>query len=88
MFNHINAISRLNKFFSKKRAQKKYFIIILYTYYYYSINTTLFTKSINPLNASPTKWSNTLKEFVGIVIMSDSFIMLALKRLTLYLSMS
>ena len=88
MFNHINAISRLNKFFfSKKRAQKKYFIIILYTYYY-SINTTLFTKSINPLSASPTKWSNTLKEFVGIVIMSDSFIMLALKRLTLYLSMS
>ena len=31
------------------------------------VTTNLFCmiKSLNPLNANPTKWSNTLKQFVG-----------------------
>ena len=39
----------------------------------------------NPLSANPTKWSNTLKQFVGklqIVCVFDHFVGLALKGLT------
>ena len=42
---------------------------------------------INPLSANPTKWSNTLKQFVGILPTNclsvfDHFVGLALKGLT------
>ena len=42
---------------------------------------------INPLNANPTKWSNTRKQFVGNLPMNclsafDYFVQLALKGLT------
>ena len=40
--------------------------------------------NVNPLSASPTKWSNTLKQFVGNLPMNclslfDHFVELALK---------
>ena len=46
----------------------------------------LFQLQINPLSASPTKWSNTLKQFVGNLSMNclslfDHFVKLALKGL-------
>ena len=38
----------------------------------------------NPLSANPTKWSNTLKQFVGVLSvfdhLFDHFVGLALKR--------
>ena len=42
---------------------------------------------INPLSANPTKWSNTLKQFVGNLLticltLFDHFVKLALKGLT------
>ena len=42
---------------------------------------------LNPLSANPTKWSNTLKQFVGNLPMNclsvfDHFVRLALKGLT------
>ena len=42
---------------------------------------------VNPLSANPTKWSNTLKQFVGnlpknCLRVFDHFVGLALKRLT------
>ena len=45
------------------------------------------SKSFNPLSANPTKWSNTLKQFVGnfpttCLIVFDHFWGLALKRLS------
>ena len=44
-------------------------------------------ESFNPLNANPTKWSNTLKQFVGklpanCLIVFDQFVGLALKGLS------
>ena len=36
---------------------------------------------INPLSANPTKWSNTLKQFVGLLSVFDHFVGLALKGL-------
>ena len=45
-------------------------------------------KGFNPLSANITKWSNTLKQFVGklptnCLIVFDQFVGLALKELTL-----
>ena len=42
---------------------------------------------LNPLNANPTKWSNTLKQFVGNLLTNclsvfDHFVKLVLKRLS------
>ena len=42
--------------------------------------------TLNPLSANPTKWSNTLKQFVGnlptnCLSVFDHFVGLALKRL-------
>ena len=42
--------------------------------------------AINPLRANPTKWSNTLKQFIGklltnILSLFDHFVKLALKGL-------
>ena len=39
-------------------------------------------KVINPLSANPTKWSNTLKQFVERLSVFDHFVILALKGLT------
>ena len=44
-------------------------------------------KHVKPLSANPTKWSNTLKQFVGnfptnCLSMFDHFVILALKELT------
>ena len=44
------------------------------------------TRPINPLSANPTKWSNTLKQFVGslptnCLSVFDHFVILALKGL-------
>ena len=36
---------------------------------------------LNPLKANPTKWSNTVKQFVGRLRLSDHFIGLAFKGL-------
>ena len=51
------------------------------------INTNVL---FNPLRANPTKWSNTLKQFVGILPTNclsvfDHFVGLALKGLIMYL---
>ena len=45
------------------------------------------TSDVNPLSAKPTKWSNTLKQFVGklptnCLSVLDHFVGLALKELT------
>ena len=41
--------------------------------------------SINPLSANPTKWSNTVKQFVGNCLsVFDHFVKLALKGLSWY----
>ena len=45
-------------------------------------------KDVNPLSANPTKWSNTLKQFVGklptnCLNVFDHFVGLALKGLNL-----
>ena len=45
------------------------------------------SNNINPLSANPTKWSNTLKQFVGklptnCLSVSDHFVGLALKGLS------
>ena len=47
----------------------------------------LTTGDINPLSANPTKWSNTLKQFVGRLAANclsvfDHFVGLALKELS------
>ena len=42
----------------------------------------IFTMSLNPLSANPTKWSNTFKQFVGNLSVFDHFVGLALKGLT------
>ena len=44
--------------------------------------------AFNPLSANPTKWSNTLKQFVGklptnSLSVFDHFVILALKGLTI-----
>ena len=44
--------------------------------------------AVNPLTANPTKWSNTLKQFVGKLTTNclsvfDHFVNLALKELTI-----
>ena len=46
-----------------------------------------FVKTVNPLSANPTQWSNTLKQFVGNLPTNcfsvfDYFVKLALKGLT------
>ena len=46
-----------------------------------------FVKTVNPLSANPTQWSNTLKQFVGNLPTNcfsvfDYFMKLALKGLT------
>ena len=46
-----------------------------------------FVKTVNPLSANPTQWSNTLKQFVGNLPTNcfsafDHFVKLALKGLT------
>ena len=46
-----------------------------------------FVKTVNPLSANPTQWSNTLKQFVGSLPTNcfsvfDHFVKLALKGLT------
>ena len=45
-----------------------------------------YTINLNPLSANPTKWSNTLKQFVGNLATNclsafDHFVILALKGL-------
>ena len=52
-----------------------------------NIKLEIFTKSVNPLSVRPTKWSNTLKQFVGklptnCLSVCDHFVGLALKGLT------
>ena len=49
------------------------------------------TGSINPFNANPTKWSNTLKKFVGNLLTNclnvfDHFVGLALEGLRILAS--
>ena len=49
--------------------------------------TTIMIIRINPLSANPTKWSNTLKQFVGNLTTNclsvfDYFVKLALKGLS------
>ena len=51
------------------------------------LNTFLLIIVLNPLSASPTKWSNTLKQFVGklptnCLSVFGHFVNLALKGLT------
>ena len=48
---------------------------------------------VNPLNANPTKWSNTLKQFVGnlptnCLSVFDHFVNLAFKGLRRYMWLS
>ena len=50
------------------------------------MRNTRFMIQFNPLSANPTKWSNTLKQFVGnwqtnCLSVFDHFVILALKRL-------
>ena len=50
-----------------------------------------FKEPLNPLSANPTKWSNTLKQFVGnmptnCLSVFDHFVGLALKGLIMYLT--
>ena len=52
------------------------------------MKTAIHNKQINPLSANITKWSNTLKQFVGKLPMNclsvfDHFVGLALKGLSL-----
>ena len=52
----------------------------------YEFNNTVQNTVVNPLSASPTKWSNTLKQFVGnlptnCLSVFDHFVILALKGL-------
>ena len=47
----------------------------------HSFETTM-NFCINPLSANFTKWSNTLKQFVGKLSVFDYFVGLALKGLT------
>ena len=49
----------------------------------------VFRKDLNPLSGNPTKWSNTLKQFVGNLLTNflsvfDHFVRLALKGLSLF----
>ena len=51
------------------------------------MRNTRFMIQFNPLSANPTKWSNTLKQFVGnwqtnCLSVFDHFVILALKRLS------
>ena len=51
------------------------------------MRSTRFMIQFNPLSANPTKWSNTLKQFVGnwqtnCLSVFDHFVILALKRLS------
>ena len=51
------------------------------------MRNTHFMIQFNPLSANPTKWSNTLKQFVGnwqtnCLSVFDHFVILALKRLS------
>ena len=51
------------------------------------MQNTRFMIQFNPLSANPTKWSNTLKQFVGnwqtnCLSVFDHFVILALKRLS------
>ena len=48
--------------------------------------TILGTPVFNPLSANPTKWSNTLKQFVGVFLsVLDHFMGLALKMVKKFL---
>ena len=49
---------------------------------------TMLQKEVNPLSADPTKWPNTLKQFVdklptNCLSVSDHFVRLVLKVLTI-----
>ena len=67
-------IEKKNKFFSgvDLNVQK------LFCFPLYDTNSRGVT-SVNPLSANPTKWSNTLKQFVGKLSVFDHFVGLALK---------
>ena len=46
------------------------------------LNWSFMEKALNPLNANPTKWSNTFKQFIGVCLsVFDHFVILALKGL-------
>ena len=47
----------------------------------YDTNDTAKEKNINPLGTNPTKWSNTLKQFVGCLSVFDCSVGFAFKRL-------
>ena len=60
---------------------------MLYNNWAYWNNGSIGTNWVNPLSANPTKWSNTLKQFVGrsrriLWVCFDYFVGLALKGLT------
>ena len=62
-------------------------IILCYSKHCCSRNTCLVLESIKPLSAKITKWSNTLKQFVGklptnCLSVFDHFVGLALKVLS------
>ena len=58
--------------------QDKFFVEVIFKTLFLQLN------SLNPLSANPTKWSNTLKQFVGnlptnCLSVFDHFVILALK---------
>ena len=77
VFKCYEMIKQIGKKGSKIEVECKIFILL----YIYVIST-----SINSLSANPTKWSNTLKQFVGnlptnCLSVFDHFVKLALKGL-------
>ena len=60
--------------------QDKFFVEVIFKTLFLQLN------SLNPLSANPTKWSSTLKQFVGnlptnCLSVFDHFVILALKGL-------
>ena len=56
---------------------------------FWKLNSLIQLMSLNPLSANPTKWSNTLKQFVGNLPMNclsvfDQFVKLVLKGLNIF----
>ena len=62
-------------------TESKHIKIIIFTSVEWQL-LPLMCSDINPLCANPTKWSNTLKQFVGNLSVFDHFVILALQWLT------
>ena len=90
-FNDINHDYRA-AIFKKNYLWLLPFYMAVATYCYYekvlrTMRTAIVSYLLNPLSANPTKWSNTLKQFVGklptnCLSVFDHFVGLALKGLT------